>query len=70
MFDDFYTQYQADDFEEDIDEEEKMEIYKEMFRKKGNELEQYLNFKKRGSVVKAKKGKGSFKRKPKYGYGD
>ena len=64
MFDDFYTQYQADDFEEDIDEEEKMEIYKEMFRKKGNDL----NFKKRGSVVKAKKGKGSFKRKPKYGY--
>lgn len=29
------------------------------------ELQQYLLFKRRGCVVPAKKGKGSFKRKPK-----
>lgn len=33
-----------------------------MFKKEGEELQQYLHFRKRGSVVKNKKGKGSFNR--------
>ena len=42
------------------------QIDKRMFKKNAEELEQYILFKKRGSVVESKKGKGSFKRKPKY----
>jgi stalled ribosome alternative rescue factor ArfA len=42
------------------------QIDKRMFKKNAEELEQYMLFKKRGSIVESKKGKGSFKRKPKY----
>ena len=34
-----------------------------MFKKEGEELQQYLHFRKRGSVVQNKKGKGSFNRR-------
>lgn len=33
-----------------------------MFKKEGEELQQYLHFRKRGSVVENKKGKGSYNR--------
>lgn len=39
---------------------------KKIFKKSKEELQQYLQFKHRGSVVASKKGKGSFKRKPKH----
>ena len=39
---------------------------KRIFKKSPEELEQYMMFKRRGSVVESKKGKGSFKRKPKH----
>lgn len=41
----------------------KKTIDKRMFKKEGEELQQYLHFRKRGSVVKNKKGKGSYDRK-------
>ena len=37
-----------------------------IFKKNPKELQQYLIFKKRGSRVENRKGKGSFKRKDKY----
>ena len=43
-----------------------MKIDKRMFKKSPEELQEYLKFKCRGSVVESKKGKGSFKRKKKY----
>lgn len=39
---------------------------KRIFKKSQEELEQYLQFKRRGSIVKNKKGKGSFKRNSKH----
>ncbi len=33
-----------------------------MFKKEGEELQQYLHFRKRGSIVQNKKGKGSYNR--------
>lgn len=39
---------------------------KQYFKKEGQELQDYLNFRRRGSVVKAKKGKGSFRRQEKH----
>ena len=39
---------------------------KRIFKKKPEELEQYMMFKRRGSVVESKKGIGSFKRTPKH----
>lgn len=39
---------------------------KSIFKKNKEELQQYLQFKRRGSVVVSKKGKGSFKRKLKH----
>jgi hypothetical protein len=36
---------------------------KRMFKKEGEELQQYLAFRRKGSVVPAKKGKGSYNRK-------
>lgn len=39
---------------------------KRMFKKSGEELQQYLYFRKRGGKVKNKKGKGSYSRKDKY----
>ena len=37
-----------------------------IFKKNPEELQQYLMFKKRGTRVENRKGKGSFKRKDKY----
>ena len=39
---------------------------KRMFKKEGQELQDYLAFKRRGSKVKTKKGKGSYTRKEKH----
>ena len=39
---------------------------KRVFKKTPEELQQYMIFKRRGSVVENKKGKGSFRRKPKH----
>lgn len=39
---------------------------KVMFKKSPEELQEYLKFKHRGGAVPPKKGKGSYKRKPKY----
>lgn len=39
---------------------------KTIFKKDKEELQGYLQFKRRGSKVKSKKGKGSYSRKPKY----
>ena len=33
-----------------------------VFKKEGEELQQYLHFRRRGSVVENKKGKGSYNR--------
>lgn len=41
-------------------------LNKKMFKKSTEELQDYMMFKRRGSVVPSKKGKGSFKRKNKY----
>ena len=38
-------------------------IDKKIYKKTGEELQQYLHFRKRGSVVRNKKGKGSYNRK-------
>jgi stalled ribosome alternative rescue factor ArfA len=38
-------------------------IDRRMFKKEGEELQQYLHFRKRGSIVRNKKGKGSYDRK-------
>ena len=39
---------------------------KKVFKKTGEELEQYLHFKKRAFKVKSKKGMGAYCRKGKY----
>jgi len=39
---------------------------KEYLKKSGQELQDYLAFRRRGSTVRAKKGKGSFKRHEKH----
>lgn len=39
---------------------------KRMFKKEGEELQQYLAFRRKGSKVEAKKGKGSYKRHQKH----
>lgn len=39
---------------------------KRMFKKDKEELREWLQFKRRGSIVQAKKGKGAYRRKPKY----
>ena len=38
------------------------EIDRRMFKKEGEELQQYLHFRKRGSVVENKQGKGAYNR--------
>lgn len=40
----------------------KKTIDNRIFKKEGEELQQYLHFRKRGSVVRNKKGKGSYNR--------
>ena len=44
----------------------KKKTIQQMFQKKGDELQEFLAFKRRGNRVEAKKGKGSYKRKAKY----
>ena len=39
---------------------------KQMFKKSPEELEQYMQFKRRGTRVESKKGKGSYTRKLKH----
>lgn len=39
---------------------------KRMFKKEGEELQQYLAFRRKGGKVEAKKGKGSYKRHQKH----
>lgn len=39
---------------------------KQDFKKNGEELQEYLQFRRRGSKVEPKKGKGSYSRKKKY----
>ena len=39
---------------------------KRIFKKSPEELQQYMIFKKHGFIVENRKGKGSFKRKPKH----
>ena len=39
---------------------------KRMFKKEGEELQQYLAFRRKGSKVESKKGKGSYKRNQKH----
>lgn len=41
----------------------KEKVDRQIFKKEGEELQQYLYFRKRGGSVKPKKGKGSFDRK-------
>ena len=45
---------------------EKKKIDKRIFKKSPEELEQYMQFKRRGSRVESKKGKGSYNRKLKH----
>lgn len=40
----------------------KKKIDKRIYKKTGEELQQYLHFRKRGSVAENKKGKGSYNR--------
>ena len=40
----------------------KKKVDRRMFKKEGEELQQYLHFRKRGSVVENKKGKGAYNR--------
>lgn len=40
----------------------KKKIDRRIYKKTGEELQQYLHFRKRGSVVTNKKGKGSYNR--------
>ncbi len=44
----------------------KLSDVKQASKKTGEELQEYLQFKRRGSIVRAKKGKGSYKRKQKH----
>lgn len=41
---------------------QKKKIDKRMFKKEGEELQQYLHFRKRGSIKENQKGKGSYNR--------
>lgn len=42
------------------------ELDKRIFKKNDKELQEYLQFKRRGTIVQAKKGKGSYSRKQKH----
>lgn len=45
---------------------DKKEFDKRVLKKEGEELQQYLSFKRKGSKVESRKGKGSFKRHQKH----
>ena len=47
---------------------DKKKFDKRIFKKSPEELQQYMMFKRRGSRIENRKGKGSFKRKPKFGF--
>ena len=42
--------------------QKKKKLYKRIFKKSPEELEQYMQFKRRGSRIENKKGKGSYQR--------
>ena len=44
----------------------KMKFDKSIFKKTGEELQEYMMFRRRGSKVEPKKGKGSYSRKEKH----
>ena len=44
----------------------KQKFDKRILKKNPEELEAYLQFQRRGSIVESKKGKGSYKRKSKH----
>ena len=48
----------------------KNDTIKAMFKKEGEELQQFLAFKKRGTRVESKKGKGSYNRQKAKRVGD
>jgi stalled ribosome alternative rescue factor ArfA len=43
-----------------------MKFDKSIFKKTGEELQEYMMFRRRGSKVESKKGKGSYKRHEKH----
>lgn len=45
---------------------DKKKIRKSDLAKRGDELQEYLQFRRRGSKVKSRKGKGSYSRKEKH----
>ena len=45
---------------------EKKKLDKSMFKMTPEELQQWLHFRKAGSKIENRRGKGSYKRKPKY----
>lgn len=49
-------------------EKRKQKIDKSMFKMTPEELEHWLHFRKASSRVENRKGKGAYKRKPKYEY--
>lgn len=53
--------------EREVIKMKKNKVNKSHLKKEGEELQLYLHFRKRGSVVENKKGKGSYKRKKKWG---
>ena len=42
------------------------DLDRRIFKKTPEQLESYMMFKRRGTLVESKKGKGSFQRKPKH----
>lgn len=44
----------------------KKKQYRDLFTKSGDELQEFFAFRKRQGVVPAKKGRGSYRRKPKH----
>ena len=46
--------------------QKKVKLNKRIFKKSPEELEQYMQFKRRGSCVENKKGKGSYQRHSKH----
>ena len=48
----------------------KNKVDRRMFKKEGEELQQYLHFRKRGSVVENKRGKGVYNRQKSKRVGD
>jgi hypothetical protein len=62
----FYKKYVIIYIESEERKMSKEKFDKRILKKSPEELQQYMMFKRRGSKVEAKKGKGSFKRKSKH----